>query len=99
MRIYFYGHFTVLTMESDPFSIGDSLGNCYMFYSVPALLNHNRKREFGTVIAEAKNNLIVVDDEIIREHVYLIPKTKVDHYGDQQMYFDIPEISLKDFEI
>jgi hypothetical protein len=86
-------------MESDPFSIGDSLGNCYMFYSAPALLNHNRKREFGTVIAEAKNNLIVVDDEIIREHVYLIPKTKVDHYIDQQMYFDIPEISLKDFEI
>ena len=70
-----------------------------MFYSAPALLNHNREREFGTVIAEAKNNLIVVDDEIIREHIYLIPKTKVDHYGDQQMYFDIPEISLKDFEI
>lgn len=99
MCIYFYGHFTVLAIESDPFSIGDSLGNYYMFYSAPALLNHNREREFGTVIAEAKNNLIVVDDEIIREHIYLIPKTKVDHYGDQQMYFDIPEISLKDFEI
>jgi hypothetical protein len=70
-----------------------------MFYSVPALLNHNREREFGTVIAEAKNNLIVVDDEIIREHVYLISKTKVNHYGDQQMYFDITENSLKDFEI
>ena len=78
---------------------GDSLGNCYMFYSAPALLNHNREREFGTVIAEAKNNLIVVDDEIIREHVYLIPKTKVDYYSDKQLYFNVPESSLKDFEI
>ena len=80
-------------------NIGDRSGNYCMFYSSSALVNHDREREFGTVIAEAKNNLIVVDDEIIREHVYLIPKIKVDHYGDQQMYFDIPEISLKDFEI
>ena len=86
-------------MESEPFNIGDSLGNYYMFYSSPALLNHNREREFGTVIAESKNKLIVIDDEIIREHVYLIPKTKVDHYGDHQLNFDIPESSLKDFEI
>jgi hypothetical protein len=28
-----------------------------------------------------------------------IPKTKVDRYGDQQFYFDIPESSLKDFEM
>jgi hypothetical protein len=99
MRIYFYGHFTVLTMECDPFSKGDSLGNCYMFYSAPALLNHDRVREFGIVIAEAKNNLIIVDDEIIREHVYSIPKTKVDYYSDKQLYFNVPERSLKDFEI
>jgi hypothetical protein len=79
--------------------IGDPSGNYCMFYSASALVNHEREREFGTVIAEAKNKLIVVDDEIIREHVYLIPKTKVDHYGDRQMYFDIPESSLKDFEI
>ena len=79
--------------------IDDRSGNFCMFYSTPALLNHDREREFGTVIAEAKNQLIVVDDEIIREHVYSIPKRKVDHYGDQHMYFDIPESSLKDFEI
>ena len=85
-------------MESEPVNIGNSLGNYYMFYSAPALFN-NRDNEFGTVIAEAKNKLIVVDDEIIREHVYSLPKTKVDHYGDHQIYFDIPESSLKDFEI
>ena len=86
-------------MERDPVSSGDSLGNYCMFYSAPALLNHNREREFGTVIAEAKNRLIIVDDETIRKHVYLIPKTKVDHYGDKQVYFNIQENSLEDFEM
>ena len=35
-------------MESDPFSIGDSLVNYCMFYSVPASLNYDREREFGS---------------------------------------------------
>ncbi len=86
-------------MEREPVNIGDSLENYYSFYSAPALLNHSSEREFGTVIAEANNKLIIVDDEIIREHVYLIPKTKVDHYSDKQLYFDIPESSLKEFEL
>jgi hypothetical protein len=83
-------------MKSDSASFGDSSGNYCMFYRAPAL-NHNR--EFGTVIAEAKNRLIIVDDEINREHVYLIPKTEVDHYSYNQIYFDVPETSLKDFEM
>jgi hypothetical protein len=86
-------------MESDAVSFSDSLGNYCMFYSAPALLSQNRQREFGTVIAESKNKLIIVDDEINREHVYSIPKSRVDHCGDQQMHFNIPECSLKDFEI
>jgi hypothetical protein len=85
-------------MESEPVNI-DSLGNDYMFYGVPALFNHNRDHEFGTVIAESKNKLIIVDDKIIREHVYLIPKTKVDHFSHKQVYFNVPEKSLKEFEI
>ena len=51
------------------------------------------------MIAEAKNKLIIVDDEILREHVYLIPKTKVDHYSEKRVYFKIPKNSLKEFEI
>ena len=66
------------------------LGKYYKFYSVPALLNHSIDKKFGTVIAETQNKLIVVDDEFSREHVYLIPKTKVDHYVDKQVYFNIP---------
>ena len=85
-------------MESEPVNIGNSLGNYYMFYSAPALFN-NRDNEFGTVIAEAKNKLIVVDDEIIREHVYSLPKTKVDHYGGKPAYFYMPEKLLKECEM
>ncbi len=79
-------------------NIDNQLRN-YAFYSSPALLSRNKDREFGTVIAEAKNKLIIVDDENIREHVYLIPKTKVDHYSDKQVYISIPENSLKEFEM
>ena len=86
-------------MASQTVNIGNPLGKYYMFYSAQAsLLNHNIDREFGTVIAEGKNELIIVDDENIREHVYLIPKSKVDHWGEKKVYFDIPESSLKEFE-
>ena len=57
---------SVITMESDPVSFGDSLGNYCMFYNTPALLNDDREREFGTVIAESRNKLIIVDDEILK---------------------------------
>jgi hypothetical protein len=75
------------------------LGDYYTFYSSPALLNHHKDKQFGTVIAESKNKLIIVDDEIKREHVYLIPKTKADRYSDKQTYFNIPENSLSEFEM
>jgi len=74
-------------------------GNYYKFYSVLALLNHNKNRKIGTVIAESKDKLIIVDNMIKREHVYLIPKTKVDHYNDKRMYFDLSENSLRDYEM
>ena len=77
----------------------DSLGNSYAFYRASAVLRPNRDREIGTVIAESKNKLIIVDDEIKKEHVYLIPKTKVDHYGKSRLYFNITQDSLKKFEM
>jgi hypothetical protein len=86
-------------MKSDPAGFGDLGGNYCMFYSAPALLNQNTEKEFGTVIAEAKNRLIIVDDEINRKHVYLIPKTEVDHYNNDLIYFNIAENSLKNFEM
>ena len=34
-----------------------------------------------------------------KDHDYLIPKTKVDRYGDSEVYFNLSEESLKEFEI
>ena len=51
--------------------------------------------EIGRVFAEYKDKLIIVDGEIKKEHVYLIPKNKVDLYGDKKVYLNISENSLK----
>ena len=37
--------------------------------------------------------MIIVDGEIKKEHVYLIPKNKVDLYGDKKVYLNISENS------
>ena len=39
--------------------------------------------------AEYKDKLVIIDGENKKEHEYLIPKTKVHHYGDNQVYFNI----------
>jgi hypothetical protein len=62
-----------------------------------AILSNNR--EIGRVFAEYKDKLIIIDGENKKEHEYLIPKTKVNRYGDNEVYFNIPQNSLKEFEI
>ena len=69
----------------------------YAFHRASAILTHkgNSKnnlqyREIGTVSSEHENSLIVVAGEN-REHVHLIPITKVDRYGNNEVYFKIPE--------
>jgi hypothetical protein len=37
--------------------------------------------------------------ENMKEHGYLVPKTKIDRLGDNEIYFNISKISLKEFEI
>ena len=56
-------------------------------------------REFGRVFCEYKDKLIIIDGEYKKEHEYLIPKTKVDRFGDKRIYFNLSEESLKEFEI
>ena len=41
----------------------------------------------------------VIDVKNKKEHEYLIPKTKIDRYGDNEVYFNLSEESLKEFEI
>jgi len=90
-------------MKSETYNTGTPLGNYCAFHSALALLNHDKSAimhiEFGSVFAESKNKLIVVDDENNIMHAYLIPKSRLDHYGNKQAYFDIPGNSLGEFEM
>ena len=63
----------------------------------PAIINH--KLKIGRVFAAYRDNLVIIDGELKKEHEYLIPKSKVDHYGDKEVYLNITESSLKEFEI
>jgi hypothetical protein len=80
--------------------MNNSLGSFYASRRAPAIINYNgTDREFGTVFAEYKDNLVVIDGENKKEHEYLIPKSRVDRFGDNQVYFNVAESTLKEFEI
>ena len=90
----------------DTDSEDDLLVTYYASYRASAIINYNeiskniiQGRDIGRVFAEYKDKLVVMDDENKKEHVYLIPKTKVHRYGDNQVYLDMSDNSLKEFEI
>jgi hypothetical protein len=75
----------------------DSSDNYYASIRAPAIISH--ELSIGRVFTEYKDNLVVIDGENKKEREYLIPKSKVDRYGDNEVYFNISESSLKEFEI
>lgn len=75
-----------------------SLESFYASHRAPAILNQNKDREIGRVFAEYKDKLVIVSGETRIEHSYLIPKSKIDYYGDRRVYLNLPESSLKEFE-
>ena len=84
----------------------DLLVKYYASHRASAVINYNeiskniiQDKEIGRVFAEYKNKLVIIDGENKKEHVYLIPKTKLHRYGDNQVYFNISDDSLKEFEI
>ena len=86
--------------------INGSLGSYYASNRASAVINYNKykksiiqDREIGKVFAEYKDKLVIIDGENKKEHEYLIPKTKVNRYGDNEVYFNLSEESLKEFEI
>ena len=92
--------------DSKSKNINGNLGNFYASNRAAAFINYenNNKsiiqdREFGRVFAEYKDKLVIINGENKKEHEYLIPKSKVHRYGDNQVYFNISEDSLKEFEI
>ena len=62
-----------------------------------AILSNNR--EIGRLFAEYKDKLVIIDGKNKKEREYLISKTKVHHYGDNQVYFNISQNTLNEFEI
>jgi hypothetical protein len=77
-----------------------SLGSYYASRRAPAIVNTNgSEREIGRVFAEYKDRLLVIDGENKKEHEYLIPKSRIDRFGDNRVYFNVAERTLKDFEI
>jgi hypothetical protein len=80
-------------------NIDVSLGSYLCFSPSSAILSRDKDRDIGKVIAEYKDKLIILDGEFKREHVYFIPKIRIDHYGDKRVYFNLSEESLKEFEM
>jgi len=50
------------------------------------------------VFAEYKDNLVIIDGENNKEREYLIPKKKIDRYDEKQIYLNISDDSLNEFE-
>ena len=81
--------------ESD--NVNDLLEDYYASHRASAIVNH--KLKIGSLFAAYKDKLVIIDGEDKKEHEYLIPKSKVDRYGDKEVYFNISENTLKEFEI
>lgn len=82
----------------------NNVNDYYAFYRAPVMMRDDnstiQSREIGRVFTEYKDKLVIIDGEDRKEHEYLIPKSKVDRYGDKQIYLDISSIqSLREFEI
>ena len=77
-----------------------TLGSYYASRRALAIVNSNGSDiEIGRVFVEYKDRLLVIDGENKKEHEYLIPKSRIDRFGDNQVYFNMTERTLKDFEI
>ena len=83
--------------KSDTDNVNNSLDDYYASHRAPAIING--KLKIGRVFAEYKDKLFIIDGEDKKEHEYLIPRSKVDRYGDKEVYFNISEKALKEFEI
>jgi hypothetical protein len=82
--------------KSDADNVNNSLDD-YASHRAPAIING--KLKIGRVFAEYKDKLVIIDGENKKEREYLIPKSRVDRYGDKEVYFNLSEDSLKEFEI
>jgi hypothetical protein len=47
------------------------------------------KQLCGNVMAEYKNNIIVIEGATIKSHEFIVPKSKIDHYDGNDLYLNI----------
>ena len=57
----------------------------------------SERLDCGNIIGE-RGDSIIVEREGLREHVYVIPKSKIDAYDGAQIILRVPEAELKSFE-
>ena len=43
----------------------------------------------GNVVAEYRDNIIIIEGATIKSHEYIVPKSKVDHYDENNLYLSI----------
>ena len=43
----------------------------------------------GNVMAEYKDKIIIIEGDTIKSHEYIIPKSKVDHYDENDLHLKI----------
>ena len=43
----------------------------------------------GNIMAEYKDKIIIIEGDTIKSHEYIIPKSKVDHYDENDLYLNI----------
>jgi hypothetical protein len=83
--------------KNDSDIVNDLLEDYYASHRASAIVNH--KLIIGSMFAAYKDKLVVIDGEYKKEHEYLIPKSKVDRYGEKEVYLNNSVSSLKEFEI
>jgi hypothetical protein len=43
----------------------------------------------GNVIAQYHDHIIIIEGATIKSHEYIVPKSKVDHYDESNLYLNI----------
>jgi hypothetical protein len=61
------------------------------------LVKTKDERSCGNLMAEYKDNIIIIEG-VIKSHEYMVPKSNVIHYNENEIYLDIPYDKLSKFE-
>ena len=87
------GDTTIITSDSGEQAIKNSFDpDYYASQRIPVII---WSKEIGKVFANVKGNIVVIAGENRKELEYLIPKSRVSHCDEKQVFIDISANSLK----